>query len=154
MKISIKYGLIITAVVIAWVVIVRLVLKVNPDSHIHVIAPVLFNITAIIAILLGIRAQKRAQNGRLRFKEAVKTGMAISLVYALSSCLFFLIQFLIAGPGLLMSEAGPVSGPLWQIAVFAYGGLFFLSMFFGVIYSTIIAFFMARMQGRESSELI
>ena len=154
MRIPIKYGLIITAVVVAWIVIVRLMLKVGPDSTAHVIGPLLFNLAAIVAIFLGMRAKKKEQNGQLGFKQGLKVGMAISLVYAVSSCLFFFIQFLIAGPGLLMSEAGPVAGPLWQVAAFAYAGLFFGSLFFGLIYSTIIAFFLARMQGRESSELI
>ena len=154
MKLAIKYGLIITVVVVLWIVVVRLILKVEPDSNVHTIGPLLFNIVAIIAIFLAMRAKKREQNGQLGFKQGLKVGMAVSLVYAVSSCLFFLIQFLVAGPQLLMNEAGPVAGPIWRIAAIAYGGLFFGSLFFGLIYSTIIAFFLARMQGRESSELI
>ncbi len=154
MKIALKYGLIITAVVVAWIVIVRLIINVGPNSNANVIAPLLFNFTAIVAILLGMRARKKELNGQLGFKDGLKTGMAISLVYAVSACLFFLLQYLIAGPALLLSEAGPVTGPIWQVAVFAYAGLFFGSLFFGLIYSTVIAFFLARMQGRESSEII
>lgn len=152
MKIALKYGLLITAVLIGWVVIVRFGLRVGPDSS-AMIGPVIFNVTAIIAILLGMRARKRELNGQLGFKEALKTGMAISLVYVVSACLFFMIQHLIAGPELLRSE-GSASQPLWMVAAFAYAGLFFGSLFFGLIYSTVIAFFLAKSRGRESTEII
>lgn len=154
MKIAIKYGLIITAVVVAWIIVVRFVLDVGPDSKANLIAPILFNLTAILAILQGMRARKKELNGDLRFKEGLKTGMAISLVYALSACLFFIIEFLVAGPKLLMAEAGPQEGPMWKVAAFAYAGLFFGSLIFGMIYSTIIAFFIARRLPRESSQII
>ncbi len=154
MKIALKYGLLITAVVVGWVVIVRLVMGVGADSTANIIAPILFNITTIVAIFLGMTARKRELGGNLYFREGIKVGMAISLVYALSACLFFLIQFLIAGPKLLLSEAGEQTRPLWQVAIFAYTSLFLGSLFFGLIYSTIIAFFIAKRQGRESSEII
>jgi hypothetical protein len=154
MKLALKYGLLITAVVIAWVLIVRFGLNVGPDSRANIIAPILFNLTAIVAILLGIRARKNELNGELGFKEALKTGMAISVVYAISACLFFMIEFLVAGPRLLLSKTGPQTGPLWQVAALAYAGLFFGSLFFGLIYSTLIAFFLARRRGRNYTEII
>jgi hypothetical protein len=154
MKIALKYGLLITAVVVAWVVIVRLVLEVGPESKANLIAPILFNLTTIVAIFLGMRARKRELGGNLYFKEGLKTGMSISLAYAVSACLFFVLQYLIAGPKLLLTEAGAETRPLWQLAVFAYAGLFFGSLLFGLIYSTIIAFFIAKRLGREDSEII
>jgi len=154
MKIAIKYGLIITAVVVVWVVVIRFLLNVEPDSKVHLIAPLLFNVTAILAILQGMRARKNELGGNLRFKEGIKTGMGISLVYALSACLFFVIEFVVAGPKLLMSEAGAQEGPMWKVAAFAYGGLFVGSLVFGLIYSTLIAFFLARRLPRDSNEVI
>lgn len=154
MKIALKYGLLITAVVVGWIVIVRLIMDVGANSKANVLAPILFNITAIVAIALGMKARKKELNGNLGFKEGLKTGMAISLVYAISACLFFMIEFLVAGPKLLLSEAGPQVGPMWQVAAMAYAGLFFGSLFFGLIYSTVISFFIARRLPRESSEII
>ena len=154
MKIAIKYGLMITAVVIVWVVMIRFLLDVPPDSKAHLIAPLLFNLTAIVAILQGMRARKEELAGDLRFKEGIKTGMAISLVYAISACLFFVFEFLVSGPKLLMSEAGAQDGPMWKVAAYHYRGLFIGSLVFGMIYSTIIAFFVARRLPRESSEII
>jgi hypothetical protein len=154
MKIALKYGLLITAVIVAWIVIVRFVMNVGPDAGANLIAPILFNLTAIVAILLGIRARKNELNGTLRFKEGLKTGMKISLVYAISACLFFMIQFLVAGPKLLLSQTGPQTGPLWQVAAGAFAGLFFGSLISGLVYSTIISFFIARRLPRESNTVI
>lgn len=154
MKIALKYGLLITAVVALWIVVVRLGLGSGGGPQGQLLSGVLFNLAAILAIYLGMRERKRSLNGALGFKEGVKTGMAISLVYAISACLFFIIEFLVAGPKLLLSEAGPQAGALWQIAAMAYAGLFFGSLLFGLIYSTLIAFFLARRMGRDSTEII
>lgn len=144
MKIALKYGLLITAVVAAWIVIVRLAMGVGADSKANLIGFLLFNLTQILAIVFGMRAHKNELSGALSFKEGLKTGVAISFVYAVSACLFFVIEFLVAGPKLLLSEAGPQNRPLWQVAASAYAGLFFGSLFFGVIYSTVISFFLAQ----------
>jgi len=154
MKIALKYGLLITAVVVGWIVIVRLLMGIGADSKANVIAPILFNLAAIVAIYLGMKTRKKELRGQLGFKEGLKTGMSISLVYALSACLFFMIEYLVAGPKLLLSEAGPQVGPMWQVAAIAYAGLFFGSILFGLIYSTIISFFLARKQPGQSTELI
>jgi hypothetical protein len=154
MKLALKYGLLITFVVVFWIVIVRLWLGVGNGRQGQIISGVLFNVAAILAIFFGMRERKKALGGELMFKEGVKTGMAISLVYAISACLFFMIEYLVAGPKLLLSEAGPQTGPLWQVAVMAYAGLFFGSLLFGLIYSTLIAFFLARRLGRDSTEII
>lgn len=154
MKIALKYGLLITAVVIVWIVVVHFVLDVGPDSKVNLLAPIIFNLTAIVAILQGMRARKEELNGDLRFKEGLKTGMGISLVYAVSACLFFIIAFLVAGPKLLMSEAGAPDRPMWEVATLAFAGLFLGSLIFGMIYSAIIAAFICRRLPRESSEII
>jgi hypothetical protein len=154
MKIALKYGLLITVVVVLWIVIVRLWLGVGASPKAQIVSGVLFNATAILAIFLGMKERKEALGGALSFKEGIKTGMAISLVYAISACLFFMIEYLVAGPKLLLSEAGPQTGPLWQVAVMAYAGLFFGSLLFGLIYSTLISFFLARRLRVDSTEII
>jgi uncharacterized protein DUF4199 len=154
MKIALKYGLLITAVVVAWVVIVRLVMDVGASSRANMIAPILFNLTAIVAIYLGMKARKNELGGDLSFKEGLKTGVGISFVYAATACLFFMIEYLLFGPKLLLSEAGPSDVPMWQVAATAYAGLFFGSILFGLIYSTAIAFFIARRQRGEPTEII
>jgi len=144
MKIAFKYGLLITLVVILWVIVARFVLGLGADSKLNVIAPLLFNVTAFTSIYLGIRERKRELGREFTFKRGLKTGVGISLVYAISACLFFVIEYLIAGPKLLMSEAGSQGRPIWQVAAMAYAGLFFLSLIFGTIYSTLSSFVLAR----------
>lgn len=144
MKIALKYGLSITAVLVVWIVVVRMLMGVGPDSRANVIGPIIFNLAAVIAIFLGIIRRKNEAGGELGFKDGLKTGVGISLVYAASSCLFFIIQYLVTGPALLLSQAGAQDRPLWQTAALAYIGLFFGSLIFGLIYSTVISFFLAK----------
>ena len=147
MKIPLKYGLAVTAVVVVWVVVVRHLMGVGANSRANVIAPILFNVAQIVAIFLGMIRRQNEAGGELSFKAGLKTGIGISFVYAASACLFFVIEYLIAGPKLLLAEAGASDRPLWQTAVMAFAGLFFGSLIFGVIYSTVISFFLAKRKG-------
>jgi ABC-type phosphate/phosphonate transport system permease subunit len=149
MKIALKYGLAITVVVVAWIVIVRHLMGVGADSKANAIGPILFNVAQIVAIYLGMIRRKSEADGQLAFKDGLKTGVGISFVYAASACSFFVIEYLIAGPKLLLAEMRASERPLWQTAAMAYAGLFLGSLIFGVIYSTVISFFLARRLPRE-----
>src|SRR4029078_67261 len=96
MKIALKYGLAVTLIVLAWIVIVRHLMGVGADSKANVIAPTLFNIAQILAIFLVMIRRKNDAGGELGFKQGMKTGVAISFVYAASACLVFLIDYLIS----------------------------------------------------------
>jgi hypothetical protein len=144
MKIALKYGLSVTAVVVAWVLIVRVALAVSADSQVNRLGFILFSIAQIVAIFLGMRARKAELGGALSFKEGVRIGVAISFVYGASACLFFLLAQLAVGPRLLLSEGGAPAGPLWKVAAKAYAGLFLGSLFFGLFYSTISSFLLAK----------
>src|SRR5213593_4433059 len=104
MKIALKYGLPVTVVVIAWVVIVRFLMGVGGESRVNLLAPIIFNVAQICAIFLGTIRRKDESGGDLSFKDGIKTGVGISFVYAATSCLFFVIEYLVAGPKLLLSE--------------------------------------------------
>jgi hypothetical protein len=143
MKIALKYGLLITLVVVVWVIF-RLITDLGPDSKLNLAAPVLFNLAAFLFIYFGIKERKGQLQDHFTFKEGMKTGVAISLVYGISSCLFFVLEYLVAGPKLLMSETGLQARPLWQVALMAYAGLFFGALVFGIIYSALSSFFLAR----------
>jgi Na+/H+-translocating membrane pyrophosphatase len=142
MKIAIKYGLSITLVVVLWVLITHFLFPLAPESKANILGPILFNLAAIVAIYLGMKA--RAAEGELSFKQGINTGMAISLVYAISSCLFFLIVFLFVGPRLMANEPMAQNYPMWQVALAAYAGLFFGALILGLIYSTVISFMLVR----------
>lgn len=140
--IAIKYGLLITLVVVLWVIVTHFVVPLPPTSMLNMVAPVLFNLAAIIALYLGIKSRKA--DGDMNFKEGLKTGLAISLVYAISACLFFLLLLLIVGPSMMANEPMAPASPVWRVALAAFGGMFFGSLILGLVYSTIISFFLAR----------
>lgn len=144
MKIALKYGLLITAGIALWIVIIHFVVPVSPDSKVSAFTPVLFNLIEIAAIYLGIKVRKSEVSSPLKVSEGLKTGLSISIVYASSSCVFFLVLLLLAGPKLLASEPGAQTRPLWQTLTMAFAGLFFGAMVLGTIYSLVISFFFAR----------
>jgi hypothetical protein len=149
MKLALKYGLLITAVVVAWVLLTRFMFPLAPDSSANVLAPILFNLTAIAAIFLGVRARKEELGGEVTFKQGLNTGIAISLVYALTSSLFFAVLLLIVGPRLLAQEPMALRAPVWQVAALAFAGMLVGSFIFGVIYSTVVSFIFAKRRPRE-----
>jgi hypothetical protein len=144
MKIALKYGLLITLGVVAWVIVAHMLVP-DPASKVHSIGPgIFFNLLEISGIYLGIRTKGREISGRTTFKEGLKTGVSIALVYGLSAVLFFLFVILFLGPKWMGAEPGSHTLPLWQIILGAFAGLFLGAVLFGVIYSTVISFVLAR----------
>ncbi len=148
MRIALKYGLLITLVIVVWVVVTHFVFPLPPTSTLNLLAPVLFNLTAIIALYLGIKSRKA--EGEMTFKEGLKTGLSISLVYALSASLFFLLLLLIIGPSIMAGEPMAANYPMWKVALRAFSGMFFGSLILGLVYSTIISFFLAKRRSRST----
>jgi hypothetical protein len=142
MRIAIKYGLLITLVVVVWVLVTHFLFPLAPESKANILAPILFNFAAIVAIYLGIK--ERGANAELSFKQGIKTGVAISLVYGISSCIFFLIVFLFVGPRLMANEPMIQDYPMWQAALAAFAGMFFGALILGLVYSTVISFMLVR----------
>jgi hypothetical protein len=146
MKIALKYGLLITFGAIAWVVIAHLVVP-DPRSPVHSLgAGIFFNLLNITGIYLAI-AKLKETGGELSFKSGLKTGIATAFVYAVFFCLFFMVAIFAIGSKLMASEPGAANLPLWQVAVAAFIGLFFSSLILGLVYSTLISFFLAKRRG-------
>lgn len=151
MKIPIKYGLMITLGVVAWVLITRNLIT-NPQSIVHTLGgPILFNVLQFAMIYLGLKALEHEKRDRPTFKEGVKTGVAISFVYGLTASLFFVGVLAAVGTRWLASEPAPVDAPLWSIALGAFLGLFLGALLFGLIYSTVLSFFLAKRRSEESA---
>ena len=143
MKTAVKYGLLITLGIIAWVVIAHLLVP-NPCSPVHIIGPIVFfNLSEMAGIYLGMAARKRESDGQLLFKDGLKTGMSIAFVYGICSCLFFLLLILTLGPQAMCTQPGARTPPFWQAAAFAFAGQFLGAVFLGLFYSTISAFVLA-----------
>ena len=144
MKIALRYGVLITLCIIAWVSISHALVP-NPKSPVHSLgALVFFNLVEILGIFYGMKARRSASPAEMSFKDGIKTGVAIAFVYAVTSCLFFLIAILVIGTKMLQSEPGAQVKPMWQVAVGAFAGLFIFAIFLGLIYSTVISFVLVR----------
>jgi uncharacterized membrane protein len=149
MKIPLKYGLMTTLGVIVWVLVARSTVT-NPQSLVHTLgSPIVFNVLHFVMIYLGLKALEREKGERPVFKEGVKTGVAISFVYALTAALFFVAVLAVIGTKWLASEPGVANAPVSRIAVQAFLGLFLGAMLFGLIYSTVISFFLAKRQSED-----
>jgi len=145
MKIPLKYGLIATLGAAAGVITAH-ALSDNPMA----IAPIFFNVFEFAMIYLGLKALERAKSERPTFKEDLKTGVGISFVYALSLSLFFVGSIAIVGTKWLEREPGASQAPMSRVIIGSFVGLFVAAMVFGLIYSTLISFFLAKRRSDES----
>ena len=146
MRIALKYGLMITAGIVLWVIATHFVLHVGPESRVNTLTPLLFNLFAIAAIFLGIKSRKDEMGGDFGLRDGMKIGLSIAVVYAISSCLFFMVLLLLVGPKLMANEQAAQSLPTSQLALLAFAGLFFGAIIFGAIYSLVISFFLTRIR--------
>jgi hypothetical protein len=148
-KLALKYGLIITVAAMAWVIIAHWLVP-NPQSPVHSLgAMAFFNIVHFVCIFLGVSEFGRQLGERAIFKQSLKLGVWISFVYAIGSSLFFVIVLVVIGTKWLEREPG-AQLPLGLVAVQAFTGLFLGTMLFGLVYSTLIAFFMAKRLTRSA----
>jgi hypothetical protein len=143
MKIALKYGLLITAGVIVWVVVAHL-LEPDQTAPVHTVgAAVFFNLLQITGLSLGIKERQR-EAGILSFKNGVKTGVSIAFVYGVSACMFFLLQLMLLGPRILAQQSPNESTVI--AASKAFAALFIGALLLGLVYSTIISFVVVRVQ--------
>jgi hypothetical protein len=152
MKIPIKYGLLITFGVMAWVIITHNIIT-NPSSIVYIpITPIFINLFQFVMLYLGLKALEHEKGESPTFKEGLKTGMAISFVYFLSAALFFVGVIAVVGTKWLASEPGADQLPMARVVASAYIGLFIGAILFGLIYSTVISFFLAKRQSDLSGD--
>ena len=152
MKIPLKYGLLVTLGVMAWILIARSTVT-NPASLVHSLGgPIFFNILQFVMIYLGLKALEREKRDRPTFKEGLKTGVAISFVYALTASLFFVGVLAVVGTKWIENEPGAANTPTTTIALQAFAGLFLGALILGLIYSTLISFFLAKRQSTDYTD--
>ena len=146
LSIPIKYGLLITLGVAAWVVIAHLLIP-NPRSLAHtLVGPIFFNILQFSMIYLGLKAKEREYGDKQDFKKNLRSGVAISFVYGVTASLFFIVLVAFIGTRWIDNEPGLVGRPTSLILIQAFAGLFIGALVLGLIYSTVISFFLAKRQ--------
>jgi uncharacterized membrane protein len=149
MRIPLKYGLLTALGLIAWVLVTHALIA-NPESPVLKLGgPIFFNVLHFIMIFLGLKALEREKGEKPLFKEALKTGISIAFVFAVTATLFFVCVVLAVGTRWMGAEPGAANMPTWILMVQAFAGLFIGTIIFGVIYSTVISFFIARRQSEQ-----
>ena len=100
-------------------------------------------------IYFGLKALEHEKRDAPTFKEGLKTGVAISFVYGLTTSLFFVAVLLIVGTKWLASEPGAANVPVSRLILGAFLAFFLGAMLFGLIYSTVLSFFLAKRRSED-----
>jgi hypothetical protein len=131
MKIAIKYGIAVTLIIAAWVALKHFVLHFEgPSAQVADLA--VFNLTAIVALMLGIKEKRTANGNSLTFQQGLGTGISIAVTYAILTSLYFALLLALVGPKLMQQE-GETSIPK------AFFGVSIGFALFGTIFSALIA---------------
>ena len=150
MKIPLKYGLLTALGLIVWVLVTHLLLTNQQSLVITLGGPIFFNVLHFVMIYLGIKALEREKGEKPEFKEAVKTGVSIAFVFALAATLFFVCVVLAVGTKWMAGEPAAGATPARTLMIQAFAGLFIGTIIFGLIYSTVISFFVARRRSEQT----
>lgn len=57
-------------------------------------------------------------------------------------------MILLVGPGLMANEPMAQDYPIWQTALAAFAGMFFVAVILGLVYSTVISILLVRSRKR------
>lgn len=131
MKIALKYGIAVTLVIAAWVALKHFVLHLQGPTG-QLADVVVFNLSAILGLTLGIRAKRKTNGGWLTFLDGWKTGISIAVTYAILTSLYFLFLLALVGPKLMQQE-----GETSYVKAFVGASIGFA--LFGAVLSAIIA---------------
>lgn len=131
MKIILKYGIAVTLMIAAWVALKHFMLHIEGQSA-QLADLAVFNLSAIVALMLGIKEKRLANGDRLTFLQGLGTGVSIALTYAVLTCLYFALLLKLIGPKLMQQEGETnVAG--------AFLGLGIGLTVFGTIFSVLIS---------------
>jgi len=130
-RIALKYGIAVTLVIAAWVALKHLVLHLaSQPAQVADIA--VFNLTAIVGLMLGIKSKRIANGDSLTFGDGLKTGVSIAVTYSILTSLYFAILMAAVGPKVMQQE-GETS------ALKAFLGVSIGFALFGTIFSALIS---------------
>jgi hypothetical protein len=136
MKIVLKYGIAVTLIIAAWVALKHFVLHLQgPSAQFSDVA--VFNLTAIVAIGMGINEKRMANGNRLSFLQGLATGVSIAVTYAILTSLYFVLLLSLVGPALMQQE-GETSIPK------AFLGVSIGFALFGTIFAALISLVLRR----------
>jgi hypothetical protein len=136
MRLALKYGILVTLVIAAWVALKHFVLHL--ESQPAQFADVaIFNLTAITGLAFGIREKRKMNVGTLTFGDGLITGIKIAVTYAILTSAYFALLLATVGPKMMQRE-GETS------VVKAFLGVSIGFGLFGTVFSAIIALVLRR----------
>lgn len=140
MKRALKYGLLVTSIIVVWVALKHFGLHIDP-ARAAIFDTIIFNVAGILGLSLGIRDQRLANGGWLTFFQGVKTGFFIAVTYAVLTSIYFAGLLLLIGPKLMQQagEAGPNNAVTGLVMVKAFAGVLIGLTLIGTILSVIIS---------------
>jgi uncharacterized protein DUF4199 len=136
MKIALKYGIAVALIIAAWVALKHFVLHIEGQSA-QLADLAVFNLSAIVALMMGIKEKRLANGDRLSFLQGFGTGVSIAVTYTILTSLYFALLLKIVGPKLMQQE-----GETNMTAAFL--GLGIGLTLFGTIFSALIALVMRK----------
>lgn len=103
MKIALKYGISVAFLIAVWVAFKHFVLHLegNPAQFADV---AVFNLSAIVGLVLGIREKRALNGGWLKFLDGWKTGISIAVTYSILTALYFAVMLAVVGPKMMQQE--------------------------------------------------
>ena len=131
MKFALKYGILVTLVIAAWVALKHFVLHLESQSA-QFADLAIFNLTAIAGLALGISEKRKTNGGTLTFRDGLITGIKIAVTYAILTSAYFAMLLAVVGPK-MMEQEGETS------VVKAFLGISIGFALFGTVFSAIIA---------------
>jgi uncharacterized protein DUF4199 len=131
LKLALKYGIAVTLIIAAWVALKHFLLHLQgPSAQLADVA--VFNFSAIVALLMGIKEKRVANGDRLTFGDGFITGLSIAITYAVLTSLYFMLLLAVVGPKIMQQE-----GETSYLKAFAGVSIGFA--LFGAVFSAIIA---------------
>lgn len=136
MKIAVKYGIAVALIIAAWVALKHFVLRMEgPSAQLADLA--VFNLSALVALMMGIKEKRIANGDRLSFLQGLGTGVSIAVTYAILTSVYFALLLVLVGPKLMQQE-----GETSMLAAFL--GLGIGMTLFGTIFSALISLVLKR----------
>jgi hypothetical protein len=103
MKITLKYGIAVTAAIAAWVALKHFVLHFESSSA-QIVDLLIFNLAAITGLMFGIKEKRRMNDGTLVFGDGLITGIKIAVTYAVLTSAYFAALLIVVGPKIMQQE--------------------------------------------------
>ncbi len=131
MKLALKYGVLVTVVIAAWVALKHFALHLESQPA-QIADVVIFNLAAITGLALGIRAKRTMNGGTLTFSDGLITGIKIAVTYAILTSAYFAILLATVGSKMMQQEGETSPGK-------AFLGVSIVFFLFGAFFSVVIA---------------